>query len=192
MESAPAEPTDQTNSVLRDPAKYLARVKEIISQVESRRLDLQDAASIIEGLHTGGPIHPMLREVGCIAWDIREDLHSDEEIKRAREDIKRCIEKYESFDWPSTCWVLIGMYRLYTSRGFEQSFSVKVVRSEGKTDIKTGNENLQVAIGDISDKLNHRQTDEWYLYNLKERLPREVGDLRLMNVEVEESLEPIR
>lgn len=164
----------------------------LTAECDAEKIDIMTAATEINAWvnensfvsHT----HPMLYKISHLAWDIVEDYQSANDNKIDWDIITKTAMRYSRGDWEETCWILTIMYGEYDHDTLVHSFSIAITRQNGKTAITTANKALGKAYVSIISKVNHNQTDQRYLQNLLQFLPRNHDSFQLLNHTLQEYL----
>lgn len=93
---------------------------------------------------------------------------------------------YVENHWTPTVWELTALYASDADGTAEHgsATSIRVARIGGKLEIETDSDTLRAIAIKLSEQINERQTDEWYMRNLARVLPPVVEGLTLVHVEV--------
>lgn len=172
--------------------QYIELCKRALSEYRlSGELGIDPNAERLSRVQPDGSAHPMLKSIHSIAWDIVEWRRewTDEERTKSWKEVVRLIEDYLAGRWSSTSWRLSAAYEL-RERGMPvKGFSVTVNRRNGKTQVLSGQPDVQAAIETLVTGVNALQTDEWYLRNVMYLLPERIADLELGSSDVVQHIE---
>ncbi len=178
--------------IIKNIDAFVTLCQQVIADYDAGLIDLHVAADKIHSWASDNPfnndVHPMLRKVSDMSFDIAEDYRSDQDDVADWETIKKTIENYSNGVWDSTCWILSAMYGEYSGDNLVHSYSLSVRRQDGATVIDTAAKDLRVAFSKLISHLKREQTDERYLQNLAMLAPVNVSNRTLMSITVSEYL----
>jgi len=168
--------------------QYAQKCQQIIDQ---NNTDAAEACRLIGNIKTPKRLHPMLHKVPDLAWDIVEDFRPEEENQYYWEVIKTTLDSFIELEWTSTTWLLMAIYGQYSDNQLVHSFSIAIKRQNGVTTFESGNGALADMARDVSSSINTQQTDEWFLCNLAQALPKTHNELKLEDISIQDySTEP--
>jgi len=162
--------------------QYAQKCQQIIDQ---NNADATEACRLIGNIKTPKRLHPMLYKVPDLAWDIVEDFRPEEENQYYWEVIKTTLDSFIKLKWTSTTWLLMAIYGQYSNNQLVHSFSIAIKRQNGVTTFESGNQSLINMARDASNLINTQQTDEWFLHNLAQALPKTHNELKLEDISIQ-------
>lgn len=162
---------------------YAAACKQVIDECGD---DYKKGCELIERIPVPDGIHPMLLPINDLAYDIVADFRGDEGDKHSWDLIKAKVTRLLANDWEPTAWWAVVMYGFEEDGILKHSYSLSVQRQGSKMTYESGNERLIEAAKELAGSIDKNQTDEWFMYALLQKLPKEVDELTLQSTEIAE------
>ncbi len=167
--------------------EYAAACQQAIDECGD---DYKKGCALIEHIQVPENIHPMLVPINLFAYDIVADFRGDENDKHYWELIKTKVEHFLTGDWESTTWWAMIMYGHEEKGVLKHSYSLSIHRQGSDTTYESGNERLIEVIKELAGSIDQHQTDEWFMYALLKKLPKEVDGLLLQSTQISEAVVP--
>jgi hypothetical protein len=147
---------------------------EIIDERERKIISPEEAAQRILKLFPTTSVHPMLRYVEELAFDINEDIVPPTVNKKYWGYIKRIIDDYQAGKWYPTSSVLCATYSTDN-----QGISLDIERIKGKWIIRVADKQIMSKMKWIFAQVNSDQDEQWLLKNVELLLPEKIGEYKL-------------
>ena len=147
---------------------------ETIDEQERKIISLVEATERIEKLVPKTPVHPMLRYIEDLAFNINEGIESPAVIKKHWGFIKRIIDDYQAGKWYPTSSVLCATYSTDN-----QGISLDIERIKGKWIIRVANKQILSKMKWIFAQVNSDQDEQWLLKNVELLLPQRICKYKL-------------
>lgn len=124
-------------------------------------------------------LHPMLSPIIHFAYDIVDNYRGEEDDQHYWELIKAKTQRFLASEWEPTTWWAMVMYGFEEDGILKHSYSLSIRRHSAEMLYESGSDELVEAAKDAAGSINPRQTDEWFMYTLLQKLPKTVGKLTL-------------
>ena len=147
---------------------------ETIDEQERKIISLVEATERIEKLVPNTPVHPMLRYIEDLAFNINEGIKSPAVNKKYWGFIKQIIDDYQAGKWYPTSSVLSVTYST-ASHGI----SLDIERIEGNWIIRVADKEIMSKMKWIFAQVNSNQDEQWLLRNVELLLPERIGKYKL-------------
>jgi hypothetical protein len=163
--------------------KYASECRDVINKYGE---DFRRVCSIIEKLDVPVDIHPMLYKIGYLASDIQENFRGEKDDTYYWKIICLTVNQFLINDWEPTCWWSMVMYGLVKDGVVKHTYSVSIMRQNGATRFESGNEQILAVVKELEGSISQEQTDEWFIYELVQRLPSQINEFELQSTQIAE------
>lgn len=178
------------NGIDKVSGQYGEACRAYINLVDPKRLDrtFEDMARWIRDEEPDKPLHPMLRAVASLAWDIAEqdaDLSPPDQKEEKWQELTKIVNDFLAGKWQTTAWSMSGTY-LHDSR--KRGFGFVAGFRDAKPYVEVADASAHKSLEAVVKKLNPKQTQERFLQNLVLALPEAIGEYRIDGIQIKERL----
>ncbi len=170
--------------------KFIKQTKNIISNYDKDKISLNEAASKISNYeeYLDSSSHPMLQEICDIAFHIHLGVEDEKYNKIEWQILNELFVDYLNAKWDKTEWLLSAVFGKYDLNRLIESYGILISIRDGQPKIESANKELVKYFSELSKKLNNQQTDQRYLENMSQIIPKSINKLKLLDISIGEFL----